>query len=241
METAPNQLHEALAKVMAGIERMPKDAANPAQHYRYTSVNAILDALRGPLAEEGVTIVQSYSGILSDSTAPTKSGATMREVLVEFDYILTHAPSGTRETWRFAGVGSDTGDKWFSKASTSAAKYFLLRLFQISSGDEEPDAGGYEREGAASPAQNEPWAPTPAQVKLVWGKGKGNDIDFGDIRAMIWAITGGRTAEPQNIPTRANFDALITALDEVKTDPSIQERVQAFLEEYPMPTRERES
>ena len=163
----------------------------------------------------------------------------MREVCVLFDFILTHAPSGYREVWQFAGVGSDTSDKWYSKASTSAEKFFVRRLFLMTTGDEDPDGGGEERAAKPhavsnrAPAPSGSWVPSDAQKRLVFGKGKAAGIEVGDLRRLLWFI-GGWT-DTDEIDDRGKFDRLLEVIDGIGGDPDLQAEVAKFLESNPYP------
>jgi|GEM_PF-4547377 len=56
------------------------------------------------------------------------------------DYTLACGDTGATITTRWTGEAADSQDKGINKAATAALKYWLLKTFLISTGDEDPDA-----------------------------------------------------------------------------------------------------
>jgi hypothetical protein len=183
---------------MGTLKRMKETGQNIHQKYKYVTVDDLLDAIREPLAERGVTIVQEHVDILSSETSETRSGTTMKEVSVLFNFILTHAASGETQTFPFVGVGADTGDKWYSKASTSAEKYFIRRLFLMTSGDEDEDKTGYER-STKPDVQFKGAVIGDKQRKQLFAEAKRVGLDAESIRMMVGRHNGGNESTA-NLP-----------------------------------------
>ena len=79
------------------------------------------------------------------------------DVLVDFEWESLDDPSD-RRVIRWAGAGTDDGDKGFSKAGTNALKEHLKKLFLITDRDdakEETESVEHKPEGGASRADVE--------------------------------------------------------------------------------------
>lgn len=125
------------------------------------TVEAVLSEMRPLFAKHGVdlwpTLVERiYSGNRCD-------------VLVDFTFERTDESDETRVI-RWAGAGTDDGDKGFSKAGTNALKEMLKKVFLITDRDdakEEEDKVEHKPEGSAGKAADdkvaralEQWAKT---------------------------------------------------------------------------------
>lgn len=226
-DATPNELHVAIAEVMAELTRLEEKGRNQQQNYSYVTESDIFDAIRAPLAQRGVTIIQEHGEITEQRDTQTRGGGTMHEVVVAFHFHVTHGPSGTRETFTFYGVGGDTGDKWYTKASTSAAKFFVRRMFLISAGgSEDPDAAGYERERAPRqhqrvqqpPRESAPSGPKPvsqAQLRRLYATARQHGATSEDVRRLTWVVTGARTTHANELPSGKGgpYDKAVAALE----------------------------
>jgi hypothetical protein len=111
------------------------------------TVEAVLSEMRPLLHEAGVLMVpnlveRTYSGNRCD-------------VLVDFEWESLDDRTDKR-TVRWAGAGTDDGDKGFSKAGTNALKEHLKKLFLITDRDdakEEEDKVEHKPEGANRAAE----------------------------------------------------------------------------------------
>lgn len=128
---------EALNKVKASIENVPKDGTNPHFGYRYVSEASLNRAVRASMIENGLILIPS---VVPDwPIRIDEKGVTH----VLFEYQVAHVSGAVwPETIRVYGQGNDRdskggwGDKGAYKASTGAYKYLLLRLLQIDTGDD---------------------------------------------------------------------------------------------------------
>jgi len=64
-------LAEALAKAQGEIKSVSKDRTNPHFKNRYATLDAIMDAIRAPLATQGLSIVQGASESTQGFTVET--------------------------------------------------------------------------------------------------------------------------------------------------------------------------
>lgn len=127
------KLFAKLARVMAGIERIPKSGRNEHFSYDFATDSDVSDVIRTRLAQEGVCFLVSQVG------EPKRSAKS-----VEVNFAFTFACGETGATWTsyWTGEAQDGQDKGISKAATSALKYFLMKTFMISTGDPTDDPDG---------------------------------------------------------------------------------------------------
>lgn len=93
----------------------------------------------GPLFNKhGIVVVPSFVSAEYEETT-SKGGAHGKWVTVIVDYVF-HAVDGSQVTMRFGAEGIDYQDKATNKAVQQAFKYGLVQMFQLSTGDVDPDA-----------------------------------------------------------------------------------------------------
>ena len=140
-------LARKLAQVLAEVHRVPKNGRNDFHRYDYVYESDLVDHIRDKLAEQGVAIFPSVADHSVTSTEDGK-GRTSYLTTVTLDVTLIDGESGDLITTTWVGQGLDSGDKGYYKAYTGALKYFLLKTFLISTGDDPEE----EEESASPPA-----------------------------------------------------------------------------------------
>jgi len=146
----PRPLIIKLARLIATLDRVPKTGRNSFHKYDYVTESDLLDAIRGRLGESGIMISPSVV------SAHVHGEGRDQVTDVTMDVTLIDGESGDSLTTRWIGQGQDSADKGYYKAYTGAMKYFLLKTFMISTGD-DPEA-------APQRAQAQPQRPRVAQL-----------------------------------------------------------------------------
>jgi hypothetical protein len=139
-------LARKLALVLADVHRVPKNGRNDFHGYDYVTESDLVDHIRDKLADQGVAIFPS----VRDHHIAEMQDARNRTVYlttVTLDVTLVDGESGDMMTTTWIGQGLDNSDKGYYKAYTGAIKYFLLKTFLISTGDDP------ERDEAPRPVQ----------------------------------------------------------------------------------------
>ncbi len=157
MESKDLKLLKKLGVAQAEIERCPKNGYNKFHRYEYATESDVSDHIRPILAKHGLTIIPSVVGV-QDFTRETNNGKVYRITRVEMQVTVTDGEGSYTTTW--FGEGEDEGDKAIFKATTGAMKYALLKLFNLSSG-EDPEADGREPEPKKSYSQPRYNSPPP--------------------------------------------------------------------------------
>jgi len=171
-------LYAKLARVMARMERLPKNGFNRHFKYSYVLDEDVADAVRGALAAENVAFLPSIAGLVREGD----------RTLLEMDFLFACGDTGATITMTWRGEAVDKGDKGVSKAATLAQKYFLLKTFILSAGDDaDPDSQFAEHKHnspAGARASGSPPAKKPAtQTSTANGNGRPA------IRTARWAET----------------------------------------------------
>ena len=129
----PKNITSAIVKVMAGVSFVHKAGENKFHGYKYATEGDAINALRPHLIENGLAIISD----VVDCKGPDEHGNTT----VRVKYRIMHS-SGEQIVCHFYGCGNDRsskgaiGDKGLYKALTGANKYFLLKTFQLETGDD---------------------------------------------------------------------------------------------------------
>lgn len=235
-----SELHAAIAAVMATIERLPEEGVNRSQGWTYVTDATTFDAVRQKLGEAGVTILQEFDSVMESNTRTTESGGVWRDMIVLWRFVLTHAPSGEREEWLFPGQGADSGDKVISKTSTSAAKFFLRRLFMLSgAGGDDPDADSPGWTGDERPARG--GRPiSDKQERRLWAIARSESgLSDETVNRIVWTVTRGATFRPDEIVGNELYNSVVEAIKRYPENvDGAEEAMSDFEAERPMPTGE---
>jgi hypothetical protein len=128
-----SNITKAIVKVMAGVSFVQKAGKNEFHGYKYATEGDALNALRPHLIANELVIISD----VVEHTSPDEFGNTT----VKVQYRILHS-SGEEIVCHFVGCGNDRsskgviGDKGIYKALTGANKYFLLKTFQLETGDD---------------------------------------------------------------------------------------------------------
>lgn len=122
----PKTLYHKLVEIMSEMGRVEKKGYNAFHKYAYVTESDLTDALRDKLATRNVIIIPSLESITHEDTLTT----------ITMTFVLVDADSGEKHEVKWGGTGDDRGDKGLYKAYTGALKYFLMKTFLVSQGDD---------------------------------------------------------------------------------------------------------
>lgn len=132
---AKASLYAKMARVMSDLNSLPKDGINPHFGYKFVEATAVSDAVRRGLAKHGIAFFANMTGY----------GEKEGVMTVSFEFTFADTETGATAVHQWFGEANSRlksgarDDKAINKAATAAEKYFLLKTFVISTGD-EPDA-----------------------------------------------------------------------------------------------------
>lgn len=132
-------LYRKIATVTAAIQRIPKNGKNTFHNYKYATESDLTDGIRELLAENGLAFLPPT--VLSHERIPLdgKGGPLTR---VQMQFTLACCDTGETISSVLWADGQDQADKGFYKAYTGGVKYFLMKTFLVSTGDDpEQDQG----------------------------------------------------------------------------------------------------
>lgn len=208
-------LYGKLAEVIGEVGYVAKDGKNDFQNYRYTSAEALLAAIRGPLSARGVVLMPSLIDI-GEREYTTSKGKASIITTARVRFTLVDGETGERHECEWAGQGDDPADKGLGKAYTNAIKTFLREQFLIPTGeDPEADATADKRAAdrvASTGGGHARRSPAPAPV-----------LDDASVREVVAAIGRAKmgtewvrgqlsAAGAQKVPTGPITEGTIRAL-----------------------------
>ena len=168
-------LYRKILEAQIAVGKVAKSGRNKAQQYDYATESDILGTVKKAANDAGLVITTSASANLSTFETVNANGEprVMRCAHVVLQFRVIDADTGEMETGSFDGYSEDYGDKAIYKATTGANKYFLLKFFGVSTGDDperESDGLKYDVKlrGHQKPAPqpSPPPAPDDAQSAL---------------------------------------------------------------------------
>lgn len=129
----PQSVVKAILHIMKSLTTVVKSSKNPVEGYTYANNADLIAALHPLLVEAEIMINPHLVGLTADASD---------NPVCMFRFVISHV-SG--ESWVYPGVwlgvandyyNGRLGDKWFQKSATAAEKYFLIKLFKISTPDD---------------------------------------------------------------------------------------------------------
>jgi hypothetical protein len=129
-------LARKVAQVVKEVLRVPKDGVNLHFGYRFVSDAAVLNAVRGPLADRNIAIFPSVIPETIVERPSNDKGDILTRCVVRFE--IVDGDTNDRMVCQFPGAGIDRQDKGIYKAITGAEKYFLQKLLLIPT-DDDPE------------------------------------------------------------------------------------------------------
>ena len=166
--TKKTSLVTKLTEVLASISGVVKTGYNDFQKYSYAEEAAIMSACRDELAKRHIMIIPSIERVTHDGTLTT----------IETSYTFCDGETGEQFVTKWAGTGSDKGDKGLYKAITGSQKYLLLKTFLIPTGEngvaDDPEHPAREAQPAKAVVKTVPPAsPKPQNGSVISEKQAG--------------------------------------------------------------------
>jgi len=176
--TDKRNIYQRIAAVTAEVKAFEKDGNNTHHHFRYASIEQIIQTIQPICIANGICLIQEAT---TDGTVHAFQGASGINN-ISTCVVTTHAINMDDPTdWvttTMPGQGYDSLDKGIFKAISGGRKYGIFCMFNLHSGDEEPDAGtgpapqthtAQPRPQAARPAKDRPQPtgpPTESAARL---------------------------------------------------------------------------
>lgn len=139
--TETMSLVQRLVAVKKDIGAVGKGERNAAQGFNFRGIDAVLNAVAGPLMKHGVMVFPSVVEV-NKGTATTAKGSTMNTYILTVDYTFTDGEDSI--TTRVVGEAFDSGDKAASKAMSVAYRTALIQALSLPTDEPDPDQDVYE-------------------------------------------------------------------------------------------------
>lgn len=143
-QTQSTGLYLKIARIMGNVARIPKRGRNDFHKYDFVTEGDVVDAIRTQLSEERIAF---FARMLSFEQVP--AGEKSVKTSAAFEFIFADADTGDVMVCPWHGEALDNGDKGVNKAATAALKYFLLKTFMISTGEDDADGEGHEAQATS--------------------------------------------------------------------------------------------
>jgi len=228
---AQASLFRKIAQVMGEVGNVPKNGYNSFHKYKYVQEADLVEAIRMKLAAHNVAVIPSLGDVVE---RPCKSGSKdsiVTTARVAFTFVDGDTGAMFKSEW--AGQGEDPTDKGLYSAYTGALKYFLMKTFLVSTGDDpERDKGSGGNSYAAGvtvpvpqptpprptadpPAPTEELA-TPEQRRMLNARAADAKLSERSYKGVVKAITGSTIVD--RIPQRL-VDAVKDTLEIIGRTP----------------------
>lgn len=165
-EARTPSLVERLIAVKKDIGAVGKDGRNTQQGFNFRGIDAVLNAVAGPLMKHGIMAYPSKVISVNRGTATTSKGSVMNTVEVVMQYAFT---DGDRTLYFEApGESFDSGDKATPKAMSVAYRTALIQALSLPTDEPDPDLDVYN----ATPIPQKPDEEVIALFETI------TDLDF---------------------------------------------------------------
>lgn len=147
-------IYKKLLEIKKETPFLQKDSEG--HHYKYASPEKVLGEINPKLNEKGLFLTTEivntgvYGVLDKDSEGQfVKSGNNL--IRVKMRMTITDVETEEQISIDWAGYGHNNGEKGFGSALTYAERYFFLKLFNIPTGDDDPDS----RQGGTTNSKQE--------------------------------------------------------------------------------------
>ena len=155
-------LYQRIAGVMSEVSTIAKTGYNNFHHYYYATEEDVLETLRPLFTKWGLILMVTVDSVEVGrrlGEGGEVGDGDLRRVAVRFSIRSIDNPDEKGESV-FWGEGQDKGDKGFYKAYTGAMKYWLLKTFMVSTGD-DPELDTRSQKAPPVQEKQEGGAPRP--------------------------------------------------------------------------------
>jgi hypothetical protein len=152
-----------MAKVMGIINRVPKSGFNSFHKYKYATTDDVADTIREAMAEANLALFADMGEVRQELYEYETDGGKKKNTIrttIHFQFTFACGDTGATRSSPWIGQVDDNSDKAVSKCATAAEKYFLMKTFIVSAGD-EPDSD------ADKHMEDNPRKVTPPPQKLL--------------------------------------------------------------------------
>jgi hypothetical protein len=212
------KVYQAINFVQADLcdSGIAKLSRNSSQGYNFRGIDDVYNALSPLLAKHGLCILPRMISRTCDEV-PTKSGGSMRYVVVEAEFDFVSSEDGSTHTVKTFGEAMDSADKATNKAMSAAYKYAAFQAFSIpTEGNDDADSATPEPAARSQTSfQAKPKLPWRQTLIHVGQKYKGQPLDNLPKDAKIWFLETWRTGKENG---SAEDRALLAALNEMEVE-----------------------
>lgn len=209
---APLSVVEAVSAAMADVRSVGKDSTKTGAggSYKFRGIDAVMDAAGPAFRRHGVVVVPHKIKAIEYTTVTVgKDKSVMASVRVRVVY-RWRGPLGDHFDTEVPAEAFDSGDKATAKAMSVAYRTLLIQALTLPTGDRDPDADAYERNGHdASPEQ-------AADL----GRWTGEVAAAGRDRAKLKALWDRMLAEWDNVPWSPDRQAIIETAVKASAEPA---------------------
>ena len=164
----------ALTKILAGVAAevgaVRKTERNSQQGFTFRGVDAVVNAVAGPLHSAGVLGPVPEVLDVERHAGQSRGGGGLTRVVVTVRYTL-YGPDDDTLTGTVVAEAFDAGDKATAKAMSVALRTFLLQALCLPTDEPDPDQASYEIAGAVGTVQSqrqEQARPSASTVTRQW-------------------------------------------------------------------------
>ena len=154
-------LFAAIVKVMADVRSLPKNGHNKQNSYDYVTSDDALESIGKAMAKHGVVVIPSMTNY------ETMTDGKMTRAKASFDMHICGTDGAVfTSPWIAEGIDYGNPDKALTKAMTYATKTFLLKLFVVGAGGDDPDGESAVAEKTTEKPTQKPKKATTEPTKL---------------------------------------------------------------------------
>lgn len=151
-------LLQKLLEIRKAMPFLKKEAVNQGQGFNYVSSSQVLGIFREKADELGVLIVPR----VTNGTCGEKGKQLLVELYIDYEVVNVEDPKD-KINIPFYAQGLDMGEKGVGKALTYGEKYLILKLFNVPTDKDDPDAGAKP----STTSTDVPAGPDEATVKFL--------------------------------------------------------------------------
>jgi len=217
-----SNIHTAILAIMQSVGYVQKEKAKDSKiSYSLKTENAVLDALRPAMLENGVVMYPvSVKDVAHSSFEVGQYHTVWNRIVATHVYRFYHVPSDTYQDVEIFGDGADPGDKAGNKSMTVSKKYALLETFLLLTGDDPDETSSPQDTKRAGTGKNQPQSNDGTKVDMdiitdeAWGKWQALVKQATDIGVKVNPVQRNKSTRSDLLKRYHEVEALIKQANE---------------------------
>lgn len=187
-------VHEAMAAVMKEVTAIAKVRSENVS-YAFRSIDSVLNALHGPLADNGLFLAPRVLDDWQLNAIPGTNNRIQYQTVFRVEVVIWHSSGDSVVLGPGLAQSHDYGDKAAYQSQQNAIKYLLLEAFAVPTAESDMDSRQADDSPVPEPVDLSDLIRTKVAIFSKWSEDERRDV----WKAHAEKTLGGRAQTPGEV------------------------------------------